>query len=123
MTVPVSAYAKGVMGEIAARHLLEEHGLHFLEANYRVVGGEIDLIMTDADTIVFAEVKCREHATVEEAMMSVTPKKTARIAKAARCWLGEHPEYMEHFIRFDAVLITAYDQVHIPDAFRVTENE
>ncbi len=51
--------ALGRQGEAHARRHLEAHGLTFVGANWRCAAGELDLVMRDAEEIVFVEVKTR----------------------------------------------------------------
>ena len=50
-------YKKGKYGEDIARNYLEGKGWEFIEANFEIDIGEIDLIMGDKDWLVFVEVK------------------------------------------------------------------
>ena len=50
---------RGGEAEDAALHFLEAKGLHLVERNYHCRFGEIDLIMKDADGLVFVEVRMR----------------------------------------------------------------
>ena len=79
----------------AAEHLalahLQSAGLIMLEANYRTPGrggGEIDLIMKDADgTLVFTEVRHRASQSHGGAGASISAVKQKRIVFAARTYL------------------------------------
>ena len=90
--------------EIAARHLLA-HGLGLLGRNFRVKGGEIDLICRDGATIVFVEVRRRARTDYGGAAWSITPAKQRRLVLAARHWLVRHGQYDKVACRFDCVLI------------------
>ena len=74
----------------AAAHL-QRSGLQLLQRNYRTPGrggGEIDLIMRDADgTLVFVEVRQRSTGSHGGAAASVTARKQPRIVFAARHYL------------------------------------
>ena len=82
---------KGDAAEDAALRHLQQAGLKLLERNYRTPGrggGEIDLIMREADgTVVFVEVRQRASASHGGAAASVTPTKQRRIVLAARHYL------------------------------------
>lgn len=91
--------------ELAARHLLA-HGLRILERNFRVRGGEIDLIARDGKSLVFVEVRLRTRPDFGGAAASITGKKQQRIILAARHYLQTHGEQA---CRFDAVLLDALD--------------
>lgn len=91
--------------ELAARHLLT-HGLRILERNFRVRGGEIDLIAQDGKSLVFVEVRLRSRADFGGAAASITTRKQQRIILAARHYLQAHGEQP---CRFDCVLLDALD--------------
>jgi putative endonuclease len=87
--------------EAAARHLLAQ-GLRVLARNFRVKGGEIDLICHDGTTTVFVEVRRRARSDFGGAAASITPTKQKRLILAARHWLARHGDCA---CRFDCVLI------------------
>lgn len=87
--------------ERAAQHL-ESCGLRIVERNFRVRGGEIDLICRDARTLVFVEVRQRSRSDFGGAGASITASKRRRIVLAAQHYLLGKPECD---CRFDCVLI------------------
>ena len=90
----------------AARHL-ERQGLRVVARNFRVRGGEIDLICRDGKGLVFVEVRQRASARQGGAAGSVTFVKQRRIVLAARHFLmrlGSEPP-----CRFDVVLMQGPD--------------
>ena len=91
--------------ELAARHLLG-HGLRILERNFRVRGGEIDLIAREGKTLVFVEVRLRSRSDFGGAAASITLRTQQRLILAARHYLQAHGEQP---CRFDAVLLDALD--------------
>lgn len=90
----------------ALRHL-QDQGLQVIQRNYRTPGrggGEIDLIMQDAQgTVVFVEVRQRSSASYGGAAASVTWAKQQRIVFAARHFLLRLPRMPA--CRFDVVLL------------------
>lgn len=86
---------------LAVRHLIA-HGLKILERNFRVRGGEIDIIARDKRTLVFVEVRLRTNATFGGAGASITLTKQRRIILAAQHYLLAHGE---QDCRFDCVLL------------------
>lgn len=115
----ISAYAKGVLGEARALEYLKNKGMVPLCERYHSPFGEIDLVMIDENTLVFAEVKVRERGRRYEGASAVNPVKQERIIKTARCYLAEHP--YNGTVRFDVVEITRDGVMHIPDAFQGRE--
>ena len=83
--------AVGDAAEDAALLHLQREGLRLLQRNYRTPGrggGEIDLIMQDADgTTVFVEVRQRAASSHGGAAGSITTAKQRRIIFAARFYL------------------------------------
>ena len=98
--------AKGAAAEQLAAEYLLRQGLSIVERNFRVRGGEIDLVCRDGKTTVFVEVRLRSHGDFGGAAASITAAKQARLIMAARHWLlrrGETP------CRFDCVLLDGLD--------------
>ena len=92
---------------LAARHL-ENCGLRVVDRNFRVRGGEIDLICRDGRTLVFVEVRARQRSDYGGAAASITVSKQRRIVLAAQHYLLAHPA---GDCRFDCVLIEGA-QIH-----------
>ncbi|MCF8152114.1 MAG: YraN family protein [Burkholderiaceae bacterium] len=93
---------KGAAAEQLAADYLLRQGLLLVERNFRVRGGEIDLICRDGKTTVFVEVRLRSRADFGGAAASITSAKQARLILAARHWLQRHGETP---CRFDCVLL------------------
>jgi putative endonuclease len=106
--------ARGREAEIRAAAHLESRGLRVLERNFRVRGGEIDLVMRDGSTVVFVEVRLRSSADFGGAGASITAAKRRRIVLAARHWLARHGDTD---CRFDCVLIDGSRLEWLRDAF------
>ena len=119
MTEELTAYAKGILGEDAARKYLESKGMVLLHQRYHSPYGEIDLVMLDGQTLAMVEVKARENADPATCSYAITPAKQKRLCMTARYYLAEHPA--DRPIRFDAVLVTRRGVRHIPNAFEGKE--
>lgn len=106
---PATTRQRGQAGEDRALHCLQAAGLRLVQRNYRTPGrggGEIDLIMRDADgTLVFVEVRSRGRQGYGGAGASIGAVKRARIVHAARHFLLRWPAPPP--CRFDVVLIEA----------------
>lgn len=98
----ILAQSRGAAGEQFAADYLLRQGLTLIERNFRVRGGEIDLICRDGTMTVFVEVRRRSRADFGGAAESITHAKRARLILAARHWLARHGERP---CRFDCVLI------------------
>jgi putative endonuclease len=108
---------RGALAETLAAKYLEQRGLRVIERNFRVRGGEIDLVCTDRDSLVFVEVRLRSRSDFGGAAASIGVAKQRRIILAARHYLAGKPEYP---CRFDAVLLEELDAKSIEwirDAF------
>ena len=103
----VTTKAVGDVAESIALAHLRTAGLTLLETNYRTPGrggGEIDLIMKDADdTLVFIEVRQRVSQSHGGAGASISAVKQKRIIFAARHYLMRFKTLPP--CRFDVVLI------------------
>ena len=103
----VTTKAAGDAAEFIALAYLQKAGLMLLETNYRTPGrggGEIDLIMKDADgTLVFVEVRQRASQSHGGAGASIGAGKQKRIVFAARTYLMRFKSLPP--CRFDVVLI------------------
>jgi putative endonuclease len=95
----------GARAEALAADYLKAQGLYILERNYRVKGGEIDLIARDGDITVFVEVRLRRSAAFGGALASITPAKQRRLILAARCWRLRKRGGHQNNSRFDCVLL------------------
>src|SRR6185436_3487570 len=96
----------GAAAENAACELLLSHGLRLLARNVQYKFGEIDLIMQDAATLVFVEVRFRRNSNFGGAAVSVDATKRRKIARAAQAWLSSRKQYSQASCRFDVVAVT-----------------
>lgn len=98
-----SAKERGDIGERAVCRYLRRRGFRILSRNYRVRGGEIDIIASRFRYIVFVEVKTRSAATDKERFGrpadAVDEAKKAHLQRAARRYLAEasHPRKKPRF--------------------------
>ncbi len=110
------AVQKGILGEEMALAYLQDLGYRLVERNFRIKGGEIDLILEKDGCFIFAEVKRRLKASPGAGLEAVTATKQRRILTAA----GQYLSKVEGFsrpLRFDVVEITAGGILHIENAF------
>ena len=106
----------GNMGETAVCRYLESKGYRIVERNFRIKGGEIDIIACRHKCLVFAEVKKRR--TLDEAAYAITRKQQLRLIKGAEVFAGSHPEYKNYDLRFDAILVRLpFTVKHLPNAW------
>ena len=98
---------QGVREEDLACRFLEARGLAVIERNFRVKGGELDLVMRDADTLVVVEVRKRTNRWFGSAAESVDARKQARILHATACLLARRAALARMPLRFDVAAIGA----------------
>lgn len=93
----------GRNGEAAAARFLEQRGYTIVATNWRNGrDGEIDLIATIDDLIVFVEVKTRRRIGAHGALEAVSPLKLARMQRVALAWLAHAGELSARY-RFDVI--------------------
>ncbi|MEW6758504.1 MAG: YraN family protein [Acidobacteriota bacterium] len=71
-------------GENLAGRYLESHGYRILARNYRVRGGEADLLVEKGGWLIVVEVKTRRSRRFGSALEAVTPTKARRVLLAGR---------------------------------------
>ena len=97
----------GALAEQLAAQYLQQHGLKLLQANYRCRFGEIDLILQDGDTHVFAEVRLRSGSAFGGAAASIDARKQAKLVRTAQHYLSGFQRIPP--CRFDAILLQSTD--------------
>lgn len=95
----------GRQAERQALNYLRTQGLRLLERNFRSRSGEIDLIMTEHDCLVFVEVRYRNRSDYGGALASIDSRKQRRIIRCAEYFLQRHPQRLQYPIRFDVVCV------------------
>jgi putative endonuclease len=98
-------HSTGNCQEKIAAEFLEGHGLHLVESNFHSRFGEIDLILLDGETLVFAEVRFRKSSGFGSALDSITRHKQLRIMKTARFFLTRNRRFQQSNCRFDVIAI------------------
>lgn len=111
----------GKWGEQIAAKLLRETGFNIIELNYRCRFGEIDIIASVKDQLIFAEVKTRSSLNFGLPSEAVNIKKRSKYYLLATYYVNEKKLY-NHNIRFDVIEIMrdseqSYRINHIPNAF------
>jgi putative endonuclease len=96
-------HPRGQPFEEQAERLLQCHGLSILERNYSARTGEIDIIATEGDVLVFVEVRARSHRRFGGAAKSVDKKKQRRLILTAQHYLQRHNRGIDRRCRFDVI--------------------
>lgn len=104
--------ALGRLGEDLAAAHLTRLGFSILARNVRTRAGEIDVIASDASTLVFAEVKTRRVSSrarsvrpEQEPLAWLRPRQRTRLRRLAVAWLSSERRSgpRAQTIRFDAI--------------------
>ena len=112
---------KGMKGQLEAERHLTGKGIKILERNYRLRSGEIDLIASEGEYILFIEVKYRTGTSYGYPRESVNALKQQKIKKTALHYINFKKFSDDIGFRFDVVEIIDQDGVlettHIENAF------
>jgi putative endonuclease len=115
-------FALGTWGEDLAIQVLKKQGYQFIERNYSLREGEIDLIMQDGETIVFVEVKTRTSNAFGSPEDSLNQTKFKRIETAGRTYLLERKlEEVDWRIDLIAIVCTQKLVVERLDHYKLLE--
>ncbi|WP_199912004.1 YraN family protein [Stenotrophomonas sp. YAU14D1_LEIMI4_1] len=114
---------RGSAVEAAAELHLQQAGLQRRARNVRYRGGELDLVMEDAGTVVFVEVRYRARSDFGSGAASIDARKCRRLAHAAQLYLQDHPTLANAPCRFDVVEATGEPPQlsWLRDAFRLDD--
>lgn len=84
---------KRAIGDIAeeqACKYLTKHGYKILARNYQIRGGEIDIVASDHNELVFVEVKFRTSDSFGTAREAIAYHKLQSLIKTARFYVSEY---------------------------------
>jgi putative endonuclease len=76
------------LGERAAWEAYRRRGYRLLARNWRARIGELDLVLSDGDVVVFCEVKARTSAALGPPHEAVTPAKRAKLRDVAEAFVA-----------------------------------
>lgn len=111
------AYGRGRRAERLAAWWLRLKGYRIVARGWRSRLGEIDLIAKRGSVLVFVEVKRRNEEAA--AMRAISLRQRQRIARAARLFLQQNPQFSLCACRFDALLLyPGRLPLHLPDVWR-----
>lgn len=93
-----------------------ERGFQVLARRLRTGAGEIDLVLADAETLLFIEVKARRNRAA--ASYAVQPRQQLRLLAAAEAAMATNQGWLRAATRFDVALVDGATIEHIEDAIR-----
>jgi putative endonuclease len=92
------------IGEDIATDYLKKKGYKIIERNFRKGYGEIDIISTFQNTLVFVEVKTRTTSLYGGAIEAISYGKMQKLIRTCEYYKMLHPKFPDA-MRIDAVLI------------------
>jgi putative endonuclease len=109
---------RGRDAETQVDRAASRRGWRRVARNYRVRGGELDLVYRSRELLIVVEVRYRARSDFGGAAASVTASKQRRIVLATRHLLADNPGFADCAIRFDVVGVDGNRQLHwIENAF------
>ncbi|MBR1430935.1 MULTISPECIES: YraN family protein [Ruminococcus] len=93
----------GKLGEESVCAYLIERGYKITARNYRIKGGEIDIIAENGDYIAFVEVKSRKPDSMVSGFEAVNKRKRGLIIKTAADYCCKYPNMLQP--RFDVAQV------------------
>ncbi len=105
------SYHAGQAAENSVAADYESRGFKVCHRRWRGAGGEIDLIVRDAQGLVFVEVK--KSQTFDSAAARISKRQIDRICASAAQYLAREPSGQLTNVRFDAALVDATGAVQI----------
>ena len=115
--------ALGNRGEALAEAYLKDKGFRVLSRNYRTKIGEIDLILSRENLLVFVEVKSRKSTSYGKGFEAVHLKKQQTLRRVAEQYLAYEKQRLKPnmSMRFDVVDVFVHGEQakfhHIENAF------
>ena len=94
----------GKWGEDLAAQYLSQAGYKILDRNVRTPYGELDLIASQGEDLVFIEVKTRASTSLGPPEISVSKAKQEHLTSAVLAYLQTHPEVHQDW-RIDVIAI------------------
>jgi putative endonuclease len=103
--------ALGQWAECQAQRYLEQQGFALFTHNFYSRFGEIDLIMTRQDELIFVEVKARQPTQWGKANEVITLSKQGKMMHTALLFLQQYPQFNLYALRFDVICIDFLQRV------------
>jgi putative endonuclease len=110
----------GNQGETVAEKYLRRKGYRLVCKNFRTRIGEIDIIVSKGNYLIFCEVKTRKNTNFGMPFEAVDERKQKKIRKVAQLFM-QQKSYKKNDVRFDVLSISErnerYEIEHFVGAF------
>lgn len=110
----------GKYGEDLACEYLKKQGYKIIERNFRIRGGEIDIIAIDNDTLAYIEVKTRSSYQFGRPEESVTPNKIRFLERASKFYRNNR-NYL-NLPKLERIDVVAIDTISANPKFKLIQN-
>ncbi|MBK3332817.1 YraN family protein [Persephonella atlantica] len=112
----MGSFQTGKQAEEMAAKFLENNGYNVIERNFRTRFGEIDIVATEEDTLVFVEVRFRRSKDFGLPEETINSRKIQKIVNTAYRYISmKNPHFSD--IRFDVIAVDTEGVRHIKNAF------
>ena len=105
----LASLRRGALAEARVLEQLVNEGWTALDQNWRIKGGELDLVVARGETLAFVEVKMLARVEDEASWHPedhLTPSKRSRLARTAEAWLQSNAHRVKGlFPRFDVATV------------------
>lgn len=105
------AYLAGLSAEDQVARRYETMGYHVVARRWRGQGGEVDLIVTGDEGLIFVEVK--KSRNFDQAAARLSNRQMQRLQMAALEFLGAQPQGLLTDMRFDVALVDAMGDIRV----------
>jgi putative endonuclease len=102
----------GILGEALAGRYLHERGYQIIDRNYRTREGEVDIVATKDDCLIFFEVRTKRSRAFGTPEESITTKKMEHLRAAAHKYIETHVNLPQSW-RIDVFCIELDKQDHL----------
>lgn len=107
----------GIDGEAAVAAWYEARGYELLARNWRCKEGEIDLVLSSGQALIFCEVKARSSNRFGSPFEAVTVAKQRRLRMLSMMWLAANRQSSWPNVRFDVAAVMGSEITVIQNAF------
>ena len=116
----MTTVTKGKYGEDLACEFLKKQDYKILERNFRIRGGEIDIIALDGQTLVYVEVKTRSSHQFGLPEEAVTPWKLRFLERASKFYRSNRNRH--HLPDLERIDVVSVDLVEDEPKLKLIKN-